>query len=233
MAEITGVPILGHLINRLILCQKLDGIVIATTEERDDDAIKLYCQNKNIPCYRGSKDDVLGRLVAALETQGANTGVIINGDCPIIDPAIIDHMVEKFTANQAQLDFITNALRTTYAPGMEVEVFSFEALKDASARCNDFKIRVHGSLFIRQSPEKYRILNIEAPEHLACPHLELELDTSEDFEVIKKIIENFDGRIDFTYEEIIAFLEENPEIALKNRNVHRRWKKYRNTEVQE
>ena len=93
MAEINDHPILGHLINRLSLCQKLDGIVIATTKQCEDEVIDFYCRNKKIPCFRGSENEMLERLVAAREKHGASKGVIVSGDCPLIDPAIVDTMV--------------------------------------------------------------------------------------------------------------------------------------------
>jgi spore coat polysaccharide biosynthesis protein SpsF (cytidylyltransferase family) len=226
LTEVEGKPLLGHLLDRVLLAKSLDGVVVATSVRPENDAIENYCRSRGTPCFRGAEDDVLGRMLGALDLVQAETGVVIFGDCPLIDPAIIDEMVGLYQADGG-LDFLGNDLKTTYPPGMEVEVFKAAALKDADDRCPDPAIREHGTLFIRRNPQLYRIRNIEAPPHFHRPELELEVDTPEDMTVMQSVLDHFAGNPAYGLGELIAYMEANPDVAARNRDVPRRWKEFR------
>ena len=220
-------PLLGFLIDRLRLCKTIDDIVVATSVEPENDVIERFCSNEGVPCFRGSEQDVLQRTLGALEKTSATIGVEVFGDCPLIDPRIVDDAVEKFL-NNPEYVFVGNDLKTTFPPGMEVEVFGVAALRDSDKRVapND-PIREHGTLFIRQSPEIYKLLNFEANGEYDRPELELEVDSIEDLDVVNAIVQHFHPRQDFSLGEVIHFLDEHPQISERNKMVHRRWKEFR------
>lgn len=221
-------PMLAVLLDRLALCKQLDGVVVATSERPENDAIEAFCRARGTSCFRGDEDDVLGRMMGALRNCDATVGVEIFGDCPLIDPAIVDMMIARFHAADPACDFIGNDLQTTYPPGMEVEVFTVAALADSAIRCTDPAIREHGTLFIRQHPDLYRLLSVEATGNQRRPELELEVDTIEDFTVLEQILLHFQGRPDFSLDDIIAFADAHPELMERNAAVPRRWKQFRN-----
>lgn len=222
-----GQPLLGRLLDRLAYCRRLDGVVVATSDAPGDDAVARFCAERGTRCFRGDENDVLGRLLGALTGQGATTGVLVFGDGPLADPAIIDDMTAQYQAEPDAWDFVGNDLTTTYPPGLEVEVFRVAALADAARRCADPAIREHGTLFIRRNPGLYRLRNIEAPPDLRRPELEIEVDTGEDFAVISAIFAHFADCPAVDARSIIAFLDANPELAARNRDVPRRWKAFR------
>ncbi len=224
LLEINGQPLLGHLLDRLERTRRLNGVVVATPIGPDNDPVEQYCQTRGIACYRGSEDDVLDRMLKAVQWMRATIGVEVFGDCPLIDPAIVDAMVDAYVDADGALDFIGNDLTTTYPPGMEVEVFSVAALEDSARRASDPAVREHGTLFIRQNPSLYRIRNVEAPPHHHHPDLELEIDAPEDVPVISAIIRQFSGKPDFTLDDVIAFMGNNPALTKLNTDVPRRWK---------
>ena len=220
-------PLLGFLIERLRLCRTIDEVVVATSIENENDVIEEFCAHEGIACFRGSEEDVLKRTLDALESVSATIGVEVFGDCPLIDPLIVDDIVTKFL-DHARYDFIGNDLKTTYPPGMEVEVFSVAALQDSDDRvAASDPIREHGTLFIRQNPQLYKVINLEAEGKRRRPEVELEVDSREDLDVVTAIIQHFDPRIDFSLDEVLRFLDDNPEIVEINRSVHRRWKEFR------
>ena len=226
MAEVLGKPLLGHIIDRLECCNSLDDIVVATATDILNNPIEAYCRERGIPVFRGSEKDVLDRLLQALTWRDAQTGVLVFGDCPLIDPKIVEQLILLFESND-QLDFVSNDLCTTWPPGMEVEVFKASTLADSSQRCVDSEIREHGTLYIRKHPNIYRLHNVDAPPHLSRPDLSLEVDVSDDLTVIQAVMQAFDGRADVPLEQIIDYMDMNPELAASNRNVTRRWTQYR------
>lgn len=227
LRPLAGKPLLGHLLDRLGRCTRLDGIVVATSANPENDLIEAYCASRGTPCFRGAEDDVLGRLLGALQSQGADTGVLAFGDCPLLDPAIVDTVVGEMLDGDGAYDFVGNDLATTYPPGMEVEAFRVAALADAAARCDDPAIREHGTLFIRRNPDLYRLLNLEAPSQWRRPELEIEVDAPEDIPVIEAVLEHFGSDAVPGLTEIIAFLDARPDLAAVNQAVARRWKAYR------
>lgn len=227
LREVAGKPLLGHLLDRLALARRLDEVVVATSVRPENDPVEAYCRSRGAPCFRGDEDDVLARMLGALKSRAATVGVEVYGDCPLIDPAIVDAMVGDYVAAGGGLDFIGNDLSTTWPPGMEVEVFSMAALEDSARRCQDPAIREHGTLFVRQNPALYRLRNIEAPAPCRRPELELEVDTAEDMVVVERILGHFADRPGFSLGDLIAFLDAHPEVAEVNKDVPRRWKEFR------
>jgi spore coat polysaccharide biosynthesis protein SpsF (cytidylyltransferase family) len=224
---LAGKPLLGHLLDRVMLARRLDGIVVATSTRPENDAIAAYCASRAVACFRGDEDDVLGRMLQALRAQAATVGVQVFGDGPLIDPAIIDQVVCVYQEADGAIDFVGNDLATTWPPGMEAEAFSVAALVDSDRRCSDAALRAHGTLFLRRNPALYRLRNVEAPPELRRPELELEVDTAEDLPVIEAALTHFAGRPRFGLADLIAFLDSRPEIAALNRHVPRRWKALR------
>ena len=226
LAEVAGKPLLGYLLDRLELCRNLDQTIVSMTEVREDTAIEDYCQSRNIFCYRGDEHDVLGRLLKSYNAVDAEIGVVVFGDGPLVDPTIIDQAIDLYLA-MPDYDFVGNDLKTTYPPGMEVEVFSINALSESAERCKSSIIREHGTLFLRTNPDIFRLYNFEAEKSLRRADLALEVDTVEDFRVIQKILENFGDRASFSLQEIIEFVDSAGDLVEINKHVPRRWQQYR------
>lgn len=226
MQVLDGKPMLWHLISRLRQCKYLDEIIVATAVSQENDEIESFCLVEAVPCFRGPEDDVLGRMVESLKAHHADTGVVVYGDNPLVDPVIVDEHILLFR-NKTGFDWIGNDLKTTFPPGMEVEVFSYSALLDAEKRATNPLIREHGTLFIRQHSTLYKLFNVEAEGARRRPEIHLGIDTPIDAEVLEAIIKHFSGEVYFSLEEIIRFVDRHPSLLEKNRNISRRWRKYR------
>ncbi len=228
MYEVAGKPLLGHLVSRIKRSRLIDNVIIATSVNKENNIIQEFCEKNDIFCFRGDENDVLGRTLKSLEEYGALTGVEVFGDCPLIDPQIIDFIVEKFIKN-SDYDLVSNDISTTFPPGMEVEVYKVSALKKASINIVDPLIREHGTLYIRKNPKLFKIRNIEAPEKWRRPELELEIDTKEDIYVVSKIINYFFSKQNYHFDldDIIQYLDKNSEIKSLNSKINRSWKKFR------
>jgi spore coat polysaccharide biosynthesis protein SpsF (cytidylyltransferase family) len=226
MVDLDGRPLLWHLINRLRQTSGIDEISVATSILKENDVIENFCKSEKLFCYRGSEEDVLTRTLESLEAHDADVGVIVYGDNPLVDPVVVDEVIDFYKVNR-EYDWVGNDLLTTFPAGMEVEVFDVEALLDSSNRETDPSIREHGTLHIRQNPKTYSLWNIEAEGVRRRPDLHLGVDVGEDLEVVRMIMKHFSNGAVFRLEDIIEYLDQNPQLPLRNRNVHRRWRKYR------
>jgi spore coat polysaccharide biosynthesis protein SpsF (cytidylyltransferase family) len=226
LMRVMNKPLLGYLLDRLGLCRQIDELVVATSTNPENDQIENFCTESGVHCFRGSENDVLGRMLGALNSRSATVGVEVFGDCPLIDPAIVDEMIHLFKCD-SELDWIGNDLVTSFPPGMEVEVFKLSSLTDSASRTEDPTIREHGTLYLRQHPDLYKVRNVEAEGKLRRPELELELDTAEDLEVITSVLEFFGEDRSFGIADVIDFMDANPKLKKINSTVHRRWKYFR------
>ena len=225
LIDVDGRPLLGHLLDRLRASESLDELVVATTDLSEDDSIERYCKEFGVACYRGSPNDVLERITCAYLSHGADVGVIVYGDGPMIDPLIIDQAVELYLTS-GSFDFVGNDLLTTYPPGMEVEVVNIDALCRSESMCTDANVREHGTLFLRQHPDLFRIHNFEAEGGLRRPDVSLEVDTPEDLEVFDQVAKHLKTISSFSLDEIIKFVDAK-NLSELNQHVPRRWKQYR------
>lgn len=229
MIEVVGKPLLGHIIDRVKLAEKLDKVVVCTSTSPENDVIESYCLDNNISCFRGQEQDVTARMIDAFKHYGASVGVTIFGDCPLVDPKIIDEIVTCYLEKSDRYDFVGNDLETSYPPGMEVEAFSIDAFTQAASEVSEDAIREHGTLVLRGRPEKYRLLNISAPSHLARPELEIEVDEAIDLNVVEAIIGALGAGKEVDLRCIIRYLDSEPRLRDSNQAVSRRWKDFRDS----
>ncbi len=209
--------VLFYVVRRCQLSRSLADLVVATTIEPADDVIEDYCRTLGVPVYRGSRDDVLLRYVEAGDWSHADPIVRITSDCPLIEPAVIDAVIEAYSRADADYAFIQG-----YPRGVgDAEVMSLAALRKALAETSplDTGYREHVMTYLTDHPEKFRLCIAEAPAEAQNPEVRLCVDEPDDLEVIRKICCHFAPRINFKLAEVLAFLEERPEVAAINRHV--------------
>ncbi len=216
-----GRPMLGHLLARLRAVPSIDEIVLATTTNPADDPLAEFAGEERIRTFRGSENDVMARVISAAEFADADVIVEITGDCPIIDPDIVEQTIRTFKSNDA--DYVSNAHVRSYPDGMDTQVFALETLKRSSSMTNLPLDREHVSLHMRKHPGLFPHLNLVAPPSLHWHELGLTLDEPADYELIKKIIEYFgEAKPLFACHEVIGLLREKPEWVAINSKIQRK-----------
>jgi spore coat polysaccharide biosynthesis protein SpsF len=217
-----GKPLLELLIERLRCARSVDQVVVATTTDRGDDPIEALCSRMGAGCYRGSIDDVLGRVVEALVAFEADLHVEIHGDGPLVDPEVVDRLVGIYREGSYAL--VTNALKQTYPAGLETWVWSRAVAEEIAARARHPLFREHVALYLETHPDRYPQLNVEAPSELYAPAIYIEIDTPEDYEVVRAVFDAlYPQDRSFTTLDVLAFLRQRPDIARANAHVVRRY----------
>jgi spore coat polysaccharide biosynthesis protein SpsF len=175
------------------------------------------CENWQISCFRGSEDDVLDRYYhAALEFE-AEAVVRVTSDCPLIDPGVISRVVAAFSENHPKYDYVANTLERTFPRGLDVEVFSVEALTRAFRNATGGQ-REHVTRHMYESPNEYKLKNVTYRTDQSSHRWTV--DTPEDFELIRKIIETlFPKKPEFTLEDCLELLGRHPEWTRINRHI--------------
>lgn len=227
LMELDGKPALQILTERLSCSKYIDEIIIATTVNPGDDKIAEFGKENNIPVFRGSEEDVLGRVVGAVESVNGDIIVEITGDCPLMDPEVIDNVLDAYFDNYPDYDYVTNIGyvkgHVREIPlGMDVRVFTYKDLKFINEITDDPEDREHVSLyFFRTGKDKYKLYNVSIPDKWKRDYNpRLCLDTKEDFEVLKIVYESLSKvKKDFNLEDILNFIDRNKEVVRINSEV--------------
>lgn len=221
LLPVLGKPLLHHLVTRLRAVPSLDEIVLATTVNATDDVLEAFAKEENIGCFRGSEDDVMSRVIGAAESANANVIVEITGDCPIIDPELVEQTICMFKAHDA--DYVSNCLIRSYPDGMDTQVLRLETLKRSAGMTDDPLDREHVSRHICKHPELFRHVHLIAPPSLHWPELGLTLDEDADYRLLKKIIEALVPKDPlFTCLDVVCLLKQNTDWLDINRTVVRK-----------
>jgi spore coat polysaccharide biosynthesis protein SpsF len=229
LRPIAGQPMLVWCVERTRLAHKLDNVVVATTTDPSDDPLAGLCAERGYPCSRGSLYDVLDRYYQAAQAFRAEIIVRITSDCPLIDPGLIDDLVNRFTdsgSSTAPLyDFAANRLPPpwgrTYPIGLDLELCTFQGLGTAWVEAQEKHQREHVMPFFYENPERFRILHVNHSVDYGA--MRWTVDTPEDLELLNQIAAHFPGRMDFSWLEVVDLFQRHPELADINAQVQHKY----------
>ena len=216
LKEVNGKPLIEILLYRLSQSKKIDKIIIATSKNKENDSLAKTVKKLGFDVFRGSEDDVLDRYYQAAKHYNPKAVVRITGDCPLIDPAIVDKAVDLFEKDDVQ--YVNNVTPPTYPDGMDVEIFSFEALEEAYKKAVSSHDREHVSTFIRNN-KNYTKSYLTNEKNYGNERLTI--DEPDDLKVVSGIIDLFWPNLDFDLNNIMALKEKTPSLFIHNKNIGR------------
>jgi spore coat polysaccharide biosynthesis protein SpsF len=223
LLDIAGQPMLARVAARTRRAQTVAETLIATSADPEDDPIAAFCEAAGFPCYRGSPDDVLDRYYQAARASHAEVIVRLTGDCPLIDPKVIDHTVREF--ERVDVDFAANRLpppwHRTYPIGLDTEVCTFKALERAWEEADQPHQREHVMPYLYEKEDRFRVLLVNhEPDY---GHYRWTVDTVADLDLMRRIYTHFPGRDDFSWLEVVALFKRKPALAAINAHIqHKR-----------
>lgn len=218
MKNLSGKPMLSHVVLRSRASQKAGSVCVATSKEGSDDRIAALCAREGVPCHRGSLTDVLARYADAARDAGAATVIRITADCPLVDPHVVDSCIAAYEASGA--DYVSNVVPgpRTFPRGLDVEVFSLAALKKAEREASAPYDREHVTPYIWRNDAGAFTIGpaVTASKEYARPY-RLCVDYPEDLSLVQKVYELFfvPGEL-LSVPETLAFLDAHPEWAALN-----------------
>lgn len=216
MMKINNKPNIGLLLERLLHSKRVTKVVLATSLNENDNSLADYVNSLSIPVYRGNELNVLNRYYQAACKENADVVIRITGDCPLIDGALVDEVIDNFF--QSKADYSSNREPPTYPDGLDVEVMTFKALKDANNNASTDFQKEHVTPYIINSDsfKKFYLKN-----SIDFSNERWTIDEHEDFLVIEKIFNNFYPKVNFSWQDIIDLRSTNPEIFMDNAHLIR------------
>lgn len=236
LADIAGQPMLQRVFLRTSRAASVNEAVFATTTDPSDDPVAEYCEFSGISFTRGSLYDVLDRYYQTAKQAKADVVVRITADCPLIDPALIDDVVRTVISESSTVDFAANRLpapwKRTYPIGLDTEVCTFEVLERAWKEAREPQHREHVMPYFYegvnlitehrtlQTGTSPRGFNVALLHHTTdFGDYRWTVDTPEDLEFIRQVYTRFDGRDDFTWEEVLDLVHSDPRLMQINAGV--------------
>lgn len=234
LADIAGQPMLQRVFIRTSRSATVTETIFATTTDSSDDPVAEYCDFSGIPLTRGSLFDVLDRYYQTAKQAKADVVVRITADCPVMDPQLIDDVVN--TLLEDEYDFVCNRLpppyHRTYPIGLDVEACTFTILEKASKEAKEPQHREHAMPYLYEgvelttvnrqlqtgtSPRGTKIALLHHPTDFG--DYRWTVDTPEDLEFMRQVYRHFDGRDDFSWKEVLDLVHNEPQLMEINANV--------------
>ncbi len=205
---------LWYVVERTRAAKTLDEVIIATTTQPADAAIVALCRELGVGCFQGCEEDVLDRYYQAGLQQKADAVVRITSDCPLIDPEVVDKVVEAFVLQKP--DYASNSLVRTYPRGLDTEVMTFGALERAWTNARQPYQRSHVTPYIYENPAKFNLLSVTGEQDRS--EYRWTVDTPEDLEFVRAVYARLEGKPSL-FGDVLKLMEREPVLAEINRAV--------------
>lgn len=214
--------ILEHIVNRLRLSNNINDIIIATTINQEDEKIIELAKKINVKYFTGSEKDVLGRYYYAAKEYKSDIIIRITADCPLIDYEVLDKMLNIFIErhNEENIDFLSNTdvVEETFPRGLDIEIFTFAAIKRAFYEGKKEYEREHVTPYIYKNPNIFKLHGYM--NEVNYSNYRLTVDTMEDFNLVKFIYDKcYSEKKYFNLNDVIEVFNDYPEIVNLNKDI--------------
>ena len=221
LKQVLGRPLLSYQIERLRRSQLADEIIVATTTEQEDDQIVKFCEEEHINFFRGSALDVLDRYYQAAKSVKADVIVRVTGDCPLIDPEVTDKVIKFYLDHLPEYDYVSNSLERSYPRGLATEIFYMALLEEGAEKAKLPPEREHVTVYFYTHPDRFSLKNVGQPIDMS--KYRWTVDTSEDLELITKILESlYLNNPTFKTDDILHLLDRHPEWKQINAHIQQK-----------
>jgi len=218
LKPILGKPMLELLVERLRQARKVDEVVIATTVDPSDDSIEELARRMGVGIFRGSMDDVLDRVLKAAQAYKADIIVEMTGDCPLLDPNVVDLAIRTF--EEGDYDYVSNIVERTYPRGLDTQVYPTRVLAEVDRKTQDPADRENVSLYIYEHPGEYRLGHFHMEGGADHSGMRLTVDTLEDFQLISRIYELlYPSNPAFTLQDVLRVMNDDQELVKINAHI--------------
>ncbi|MDG1143220.1 MAG: glycosyltransferase family protein, partial [Burkholderiales bacterium] len=213
MKPILERPMLELQLERLSRASLIDELVVATGTQPEDGVIADLCESLNIPCFSGSNDDVLDRCYRAVSDYSPRLVMRLTGDCPLVDPKIIDGLVHFF--RDGNFDYASNTLKPTWPDGLDAELMRFETLESAWSEATLRSEREHVTPFIYKNNSRFHLGSYENDVDLSSHRWTV--DEQADFDLVTAVYESLYPQCpNFSTQDVLNFVQSNKYLLDKN-----------------
>ncbi len=217
LRPLSGKPLIEHIIKRIQAVNEIDRIVLAIPSAESEKPLEKIAEQLNIKCVAGPEEDVLERFIQAGDYCNANHIVRVCGDNPLVDTTLMRSLIRQHSKENADYTFCPEPIPL----GTGSEVAKLSALKQITQTTNQSAYREHVTTYFHDHPNSFHLERVPAPPYLRAKNFRLTVDTEKDFHLIDQLYQKFysPSQSPLNLEEILNFLESNPELASHNADI--------------
>lgn len=226
LLDVIGKPLLVRMVERVQMAAKVGQVVVITSNLPEDDVIESFCYIYDITCFRGHPFDLLDRHYHAAVYYHADVVLKIPSDCPLIDPAVIDKVIDRYLEKPFNYDYVSNLHPATYPDGNDVEVFSMGALVTAWAKAFRDYEREHTTPYFWEHPDEFKIGNVRWETGLDYSlDYRFTIDYPEDYDFIYSIYKGlYYHKPSFSVSDILNYIKANPHLhSINKKHLGKYW----------
>jgi spore coat polysaccharide biosynthesis protein SpsF len=220
LRDLCGTTVLNRVVDRVRRFTLVDDVLVATSDRSADDSIVNECRRIDVAWFRGSEEDVLERFTGAAQSADASVCVRLTADCPLLDPGVSDTIISVFREADGGADYASNKIPQSFPRGLDTEVFSMYALERAAREARRRYERAHVTPYIYRHPEKFSLISVTSDVDRA--DWRWTIDTPEDLDFVREIYRRLEGRHDFSWQDVLAILEDDPSLMWINARVQQK-----------
>lgn len=210
-------PLLWHVINRAKQVKNVDQVILITTRREIDKKLIDIANESQILSFQGDVLDVLNRHYQCALEFDADPIIRITSDCPLIDPVLVGEILEFFLSNN--YDYVSNTINPTYPDGLDTEIFSGTALKQAANQAKLKSEREHVTSYIKNYPEKFKLYNYKNEQDYS--KFRWTVDEKRDLDFVRQIYFEMRPKKIFFMNDILKIISKNPKIQKINSGIIR------------
>jgi spore coat polysaccharide biosynthesis protein SpsF len=207
LLDLEGSPLIQRVIDK-VLCSNVDEVVVATTISASDDKLVEWCKYNSISFFRGSENNVLKRYYECAKSYDADVVVRVTSDDPFKDPLVINKAIDMMIENQ--YDYVSNTIHPTFPEGVDIEVFTFNALKKCFNNAVLHSEKEHVTPYIWKNDNIFSLYNFTYEENLSS--LRWTIDYKEDLEFSRAVYKYLKHKKCFLMEDVLSILKQYPEL---------------------
>lgn len=211
MKPIGGIPMIEVLLSRLAKAKEIDAVIVATSVDPRNKPLIDHVHSLGFACEKGSENDVLDRIVKSALKHGVDIVVRITGDCPLVDPELVDECVRHF--KETSVDYFSNISPPTFPDGLDIEVVKLAALQKAQTESDNPYDLEHVTPFVRAS-DLFKRAGMQNDEDLS--DLRWTVDAPEDFKIVSSVFSYFHPNKHFSWKKVLELQRAQPELFTLN-----------------
>ena len=215
LINIENKPMICHVIDRVKKALFVDQIILATSNNPDDQILLKIADDENIIGFVGEEEDVLGRFYHAALEYNADPIIRVTADCPLIDPSLIDKMIKFY--DEEDYDYISNTIERTFPDGLDIEIFSFAILEKTHMQAKWKSEREHVTPYMVKNQNLFKVFNYKNEHDLS--NLRWCVDQKLDLDMIERIFQEMKPKAFFSTDDVLRLLSKKPEISKINSQI--------------
>lgn len=187
MLPLAGLPMFVYLIRRLRFYRFPYPIVLATTENAEDDIIEAWSRQEGVNAVRGEETDVLARYMRCLEAFPSDIIVRVTADNPLTEPEAVNRVICEM--KDGRCDYASSL--KGYPIGVGADAFSGDLLRRLDKKAASVYDREHINAYVLNHLDEFITAELPVLDGSIGSEIRFTVDTHEDYKNVMQLVGSY------------------------------------------